>query len=311
MQLFIELPTWLGDTIMATPAIENICHIFPHSQITLFGSFAALETLKNHPNVKKIVIDESKKSKFRPKALYDITKNLNSFDIAISLRSSFMSKLLLFFIKAKQKFQYNKKIYQGHQAQKYNNFINNAFLQNLPTNSLKLYYQPFIYDKPTLGINPGAAYGSAKRWYPEKFAQVAIALSKKYHIIIFGGPGEVPLANDIEKVFVQNSITNYQNLAGKTSIKELIEKIAGLSLFITGDSGPMHIAAAYQIPTVSIFGPTNHQETHQWKNKQSKIVRHDLPCAPCMQRTCPLKHHECMKLISSDEVISAVDSLQL
>ena len=71
----------------------------------------------------------------------------------------------------------------------------------------------------------------------------------------------------------------------------------------------MHVAAAYQVPTVAIFGPTKHTETSQWMNEKSKIVREDMECAPCMKRECPLKHHECMKNITASKVIEAVIEL--
>ena len=174
---------------------------------------------------------------------------------------------------------------------------------------LRLFITPHHYEKPTLGINPGATYGSAKRWYPEKFAQVAAHYSNDYDILIFGGPTETEMAAAIEKELRALGVTALRNMAGKTSIEELCAYIGGLSLFITNDSGPMHVAAAYQVPTVSIFGPTRHLETSQWRNRQSALVRHEMECAPCMKRECPLKHHECMKLIEADEVIKAVDNL--
>jgi heptosyltransferase-2 len=160
-----------------------------------------------------------------------------------------------------------------------------------------------------LGINPGASYGRAKRWYPEEFARVAQELSSQYDIIIFGGSDEVEIANDIEKSLVQNGVTNYQNLAGKTTITELLEKISTLDLLITGDSGPMHVAAAFQVPTVAIFGPTQDDETSQWMNDKSTIVKKNLDCQPCMKRTCPLKHHNCMKLIKANDVLTVVAKL--
>ena len=161
----------------------------------------------------------------------------------------------------------------------------------------------------TLGINPGGTYGSAKRWYPDEFAEVAAKLSKKYNIIIIGGSGEKDIATDIEKLLIKKGVSNYQNLAGNTTISELVGHISNLDLFITGDSGPMHIAAAFQVPTVAIFGPTKTQETSQWMNKKSLIVKKDLDCQPCMKRVCPLKHHNCMKYIKSVDVLSATKSL--
>ena len=95
----------------------------------------------------------------------------------------------------------------------------------------------------------------------------------------------------------------------KTNIKELCANIGGCSLFVTNDSGPMHVAAAYQVPTVAIFGPTKYKETSQWMNEKSKIVRHEMDCSPCMKRECPLGHHECMTTITADEVIDAIKEL--
>jgi heptosyltransferase-2 len=100
-------------------------------------------------------------------------------------------------------------------------------------------------------------------------------------------------------------VTNYQNLAGRTTITELIDRISSLDLFITGDSGPMHVAAAFQVPTVAIFGPTKDKETSQWRNEKSIIVKKNLECQPCMKRICPLKHHNCMKLIKAVDVLNA------
>ena len=175
--------------------------------------------------------------------------------------------------------------------------------------TLKLFIEPKKFDKPTLGINAGATYGSAKRWYPDKFAGVASSFSDKFDIIIFGGPNEVEMANEIEQNLISENVSNYTNLAGKTNIKELCENIGGCSLFITNDSGPMHVAAAYQVPTVAIFGPTKYKETSQWMNEKSKIVRHEMDCSPCMKRECPLGHHECMTTITAEEVIDSIKEL--
>ena len=297
MNIFIELPTWLGDTIMATPTIEEIIKRYPHAKITFFGSFVSTQAMKPHPNYLEVILDESKKSTSRLFWLYKMAKKLDSFDIVISFRSSFSSKFLLWFLNAKKKIQYKKNIYTGHQVEKYA-----KSLHVKPVN-LKLYQKPFIYTRPTLGINPGATYGSAKRWYPQEFAKVANHFSKTYDIVIFGGPNEVEIANEVEN-FIETKVTN---LAGKTDITKLIEKIAGLSLFITNDSGPMHIAATYKVPTVALFGPTKYDETSQWNNPNGYIISHDLECAPCMKRSCPLKHHKCMKEIKADEVIKALE----
>ena len=81
-------------------------------------------------------------------------------------------------------------------------------------------------------------------------------------------------------------------------------------MFISGDSGPMHIAASFQIPTIALFGPTHDHETSQWMNQKSIIVKKSLDCQPCMKRNCPLFHHNCMKMIEVSDVLKAFKSIQ-
>ena len=305
MKVLIELPTWLGDCVMATPAIENIVNFYNDVQITFIGSFVSIEAMKNHPKVVKTVVLNKKYG-----VLYKTVKDLDSFDAFFSFRSSFRTKFLKFLLSSQNKYQFDKNKYINcHQVKKYNDFVNNSLNINTKPGKLKLYIQNQslnVSQKPILGINPGASYGSAKRWYPQEFAKVASELSNQYDIVIFGGPSEIDIASDIEKALIEKSIDNYQNIAGNTTISELIERIANLSLFITGDSGPMHVAAAFNIPTVAIFGPTKDDETSQWMNEKSIIVKKNLDCQPCMKRTCPLQHHNCMNLIKAVDVLSAV-----
>jgi len=306
MKILIELPTWLGDCVMATPAIENIVNFYNDVEITFIGSFVSVEALKNHPKaIKTFVLDKKYTS------LYKISRDLGSFDAFFSFRSSIRSKFLKFLISAKKKYQFDKNKYQNrHQVEKYNDFVNDSLSIDSTARKLQIYgYNIVKSKKKILGINPGASYGSAKRWYPQEFAKVARELSGEYNIIIFGGPDETDIAGDIEQELINSGVTNYKNLAGNTTITELINKISNLDLFITGDSGPMHVAAAFQVPTVAIFGPTKDKETSQWMNKKSIIAKKNLDCQPCMKRTCPLQHHDCMNLIKAIDVLKAVNSI--
>lgn len=296
---------------MATPAIENLIKTYPDAQITLLGSFVSTQAFQGYPNIKRVIVDDTKKSGNRYKNLISLAKSIGRVDLAISFRRSISSKFMMFFIKAKKRFNYRRLTKKEiHLCIRYNDFVNKVLNLQNEVGDLKLYFKPFNYGKPTLGINPGATYGSAKRWYPEEFAKIAIEMSKKYDIVIFGGPSETNIAKDIENELVSKGITNYQNLAGKTTIPELIEKIAGLDLFITNDSGPMHIAAAYKVKTIAIFGPTKFTETNQWNNPNGEIVTKNLDCAPCMKRVCPLKHHNCMKNITAADVLNVIVKLE-
>jgi len=307
-KILIELPTWLGDCVMATPAVENLANFYNDAQITFIGSFVSIEAMKDHPKVVKTVVLDKKYG-----VLYKTAKDLGKFDVFFSFRSSFRSKFLKFFISSKNKYQFDKNKHQNrHQVEKYNDFVNDSLRVNFLSGRLVLranHSKLKINNLSLLGINPGASYGSAKRWYPEEFAKVAAELSTEYDIIIFGGPGEKDIAMDIEKSLKEKGVNNYQNLVGDTTVPELISYISNLNLFITGDSGPMHVAAAFQVPTVAIFGPTRDKETSQWMNDKSIIVKQNLNCQPCMKRTCPLQHHDCMKLITAVEVLDAVKGL--
>jgi len=314
MKLFVELPTWMGDTVMATPALERIVAAYPDAKITFFGSYVATQLFLAHPNVESVIVDESKKSQNRYFWLYRLAKEAGAFDAAVSFRSSIASRFLFWFLKAERKCVYRKaKGIVEHQVIRYSRFVAHCFgLEAEEPSKLKLYLperNKEVVNRKLVGINPGASYGSAKRWYPQKFAEVAGALSKEYDIVIFGGPGERDIADDIEDSLKQAGVRNYKNLAGRTTIPELMNYISQLDLFITGDSGPMHVAAAFKVPTVALFGPTKDKETSQWKNPKGIIVKKEMACAPCMKRTCPLKHHECMKFIEAEDVLGAVKKL--
>ena len=308
MRILIELPTWLGDATMSTPAIENLITYYGGADITLLGSSISIEILKNHPNINEFQVLDKKYI-----SLYKLSKSLGKFEVFFSFRNSFRSRYLKWLISSNKKFQFNAKRYQNlHLVEKYNSFINDSLNTDFRAGKLKLNLVSYSnHSAQLVGINPGASYGDSKRWYPKEFAKVAIQLSKNYDILIFGGDDEKNIAYDIEKILIKNSITNYKNLSGKTSLLELAKLISSLDLFITGDSGPMHLAANFQIPTVSIFGPTRVEETSQWMNKNSIILNKNLDCQPCMKRTCPLKHHNCMKLITAEEVLGAIKELQI
>ena len=304
MKILIEIPTWLGDAVMATPAINNIANYYNEPEIILIGSFVSIETLKNNPKVTETHILEKKYMN-----LYKLANKLGEFDVYFSFRSSFRAKLFKFLISSKNKYQFNKYKYRNlHQVEKYNDFVNDSLNIDFPAGQLRIHtkHSKKNKSKKILGINPGASYGSAKRWYPQKFAEVVEKLSKQFDIIIFGSTNEKDFAKEIEKLLIAKGINNYDNLAGKTTITELINCISNLDLFITGDSGPMHLAASFQIPTIAIFGPTKDDETSQWMNDNSIVVKKNLDCQPCMKRTCPLKHHNCMKLIKAQEIIDSI-----
>ncbi|MCX7766181.1 MAG: lipopolysaccharide heptosyltransferase II, partial [Candidatus Sumerlaeia bacterium] len=159
-------------------------------------------------------------------------------------------------------------------------------------------------ETPLIGINPGAYYGSAKRWLPERYAEVASHLHLKHRarIVITGTAQERPIANTIVELA---QIKQIYNLAGKITLRQLIALLSMLDIYITNDSGAMHIAAALDTPIVAIFGSTDWITTAPY-SRRAIIVRKDTECAPCLLRECPTDHR-CMTAIEVRDVITAVE----
>ena len=189
----------------------------------------------------------------------------------------------------------------------------NEILNTLSTKPLQLIADSIqiCSNKPNIGINPGAAFGSAKRWEQSYFIEVIqYFLDREYEVYLFGSSAESSANTDIASALKNHKNLQYfHNLTDKTGLSELIDYINAMNVFITNDSGPMHIATALKVPIVAIFGPTDINETAPYiptHTEQSITLLHiDLPCSPCKKRECPLKHHNCMKLISPQEVINS------
>ncbi|NJD61931.1 MAG: lipopolysaccharide heptosyltransferase II, partial [Deltaproteobacteria bacterium] len=156
-----------------------------------------------------------------------------------------------------------------------------------------------------LGINPGATYGSAKRWFPDRFAAVADALSEEWgaSVVLMGSGPEMPLSAEVEAAMRRRPV----NLAGRTTVRELMALLSLCGFLVTNDSGPMHIAAALGVPLAAVFGPTDWRTTSPW-TRRARIVRIGVDCSPCMRRECD-RGHECMLGVTADMVIAAARDL--
>ncbi len=149
---------------------------------------------------------------------------------------------------------------------------------------------------PVIGVSPGVAYGGAKRWFPERFAEAAMQLAIEEASI-----GEAIRAT------IELAGLRCANFAGKTSLQEFIDMAAACDLFLTNDSGPMHIASALGVPTVAIFGATDEIATGP-TGSHAKVVRVAVECSPCLLRECPIDHR-CMSGVSAGHVVDAAREL--
>jgi heptosyltransferase-2 len=152
-----------------------------------------------------------------------------------------------------------------------------------------------------IGLNPGAAFGPAKRWLPERFAALADRLMGALNadVLIFGSSEERPLAEEIAGAMKHTPTV----LAGGTSLRQLLALMAQCRLIVTNDSGPMHLAAALGVPLVAIFGSTDERATGP-VGARIRIVSRRVDCSPCGLRECPIDFR-CMRGISVEEVFEA------
>lgn len=277
MKILVQLPDLIEDAVMITPAIENIMKNNRSADITIVGSSVTSQLFIKDERIKSVVVDESNKSIFRLISLIRLARSLEEQDLVISFKNNFTSKFFLFFVSCDNKINYEENQSNTHKVEKYNSFVNNILKSEYEAGDLMLRVKPQWYKKPTFGIHPGSTYANVKRWDAKEFAKVAVKLSTKYDIILFGGKNEIDICHDIEEELKSNGINNYQNLAGKTTVTTLAEKIAGLDLFLTIDSGPMQIAGVYRVNTIVV--PTSYDKINQisqWKNPLETIVYKEI-----------------------------------
>jgi lipopolysaccharide heptosyltransferase II len=156
-----------------------------------------------------------------------------------------------------------------------------------------------------IGLCPGAEYGPAKRWLPERFAEVAVAISAQRPVqwILFGTSGDAEIGATIQALVGANCI----NRIGKTTMNELIAELSECALLLTNDTGTMHLATILGVPVVAVFGSTEPYLTGPLGTARH-VIRHQVECSPCFLRECPIDFR-CMKAVTVDEVVESVSSL--
>ncbi|MBC8018178.1 MAG: lipopolysaccharide heptosyltransferase II [Verrucomicrobia bacterium] len=320
---------------MTTPAIGAIREHFPQAEITLLANPLVSQLFSPHPWIDRVITFDRNGAHKGIAGRFRLAAQLRkeAFDAAIILPNSFDSALIPWLagipVRLGKSSDGRGILLTGcyrpddrtpicHEVGYYLGLVNHfgitgqAAVPYLSTTSAEdgeadalLAKHGIQADDFVLGINPGAAFGSAKRWYPDRFADVARQLSrlKKARVVIFGGPGETDIAAEIEQQLGGACL----NLAGTTTVRGLMALIRNCNLFVTNDSGPMHIAAAFGVPLVAIFGSTDHTTTSPYTEK-AVIVRKDVACAPCKLRECPTDHR-CMNAVTADDVVSAAKQL--
>lgn len=311
--VIIRSPNWLGDACMAFPAVRALRQGRPDLRLTVFTQAKLADLWSSLGIIDDIVTKGGKEG------LFSVAKRIKErahFDAGILFTNSTRSTLEFWLagiprlvgfkgsLRAKLLHQITPEQKPGtppeHQANKYLRLARHCGARTDDPALFTTGAPLAATNRPKIGICAGAEYGQAKRWPLERFAEVANAFPGAEWILV-GAPGEKEMGEKLSSMIT----SPHQNLVGKTSLTELIQRLRECTLLVTNDTGTMHLAAAMGVPTVSIFGSTEPVLTGPLGSIHT-VVRHHVPCSPCFKRECPFGHYECMTKITPQRVIEGV-----
>jgi heptosyltransferase-2 len=329
MKLLIRAPNWIGDSILAVPAIESIPHRYPDVEIWISGRPWIKDLFLSYPFIEGII---PLPDRLDLKSLRGSSRELKryGFDTGLLLTNSFASALLFALAGIPERWGYatdgrgfllTRRIPPApasaatvHQVEYYRTLISALGFNPVPP-SLSFALEPeemqwaddylqtlgAAPSKPLVVIHPGGHYGRAKRWSPDRFQALAALLQerKQAQIVIVGSADDMPTA----KVVAGSMKPAPINLTGRTSLRQLAAVLSRADLCVCNDSGPMHVANALRIPVVALFGPTDPCATAPFQ-EPSTYIRNPVACWPCSYRDCPFDHR-CMTSISVEDVYAS------
>lgn len=336
-KIVVRATNWVGDTVLMTPSLAALRKTFPHAQITVLANPWVLPILVNHPAVDRTMIIDKGGGPLR--SIGELTRIISRlrnerFDLAVLFQNAFEAAILASMGGVRYRIGYNTDgrgfllthkvirddhILEVHQVEYYLGLIEamgwhvegrepSLFPDDgdIESTSRMLSSHGISNQHFIVGFNPGATYGSAKRWPEERFATIGDWAAERWNakVMLFGSSREREIGLSIAQRMHHDPI----NLCGLTTLGQAMALIKRCNFFLTNDSGLMHIAAAFHIPLVAIFGPTNHITTGPVSGNAT-IVRHALDCSPCLKETCPLDH-QCMLSIKADEVWEEMEGLK-
>lgn len=336
-KILVRVTNWVGDMVMCLPALEAVRTNFPDSSITVVARPWVVPLIKKHPAVDHVI--SYKKGDGFADDLMEFGRILRlirseRYEIAFLFQNAFEAALLTYLGGIKNRIGYNtdgrgfllthsvvrdEDVLKLHQVEYYLTILRAMGWEadtkdpalSIDDSDMKdvreLLVSEGIGEKDLLlGLSPGAIFGPAKRWPAERFAVVGDRAIEKWgaKVAILGSSGETEICNDLAISMKHPSI----NLCGKTSLGQAMALIKRCQLFITNDSGLMHVAAGLDVPMVAIFGSTDHVATGPRSGK-ARIVRHEISCAPCLKPECPTDFN-CMLDILPDEVWRELEVLK-
>jgi lipopolysaccharide heptosyltransferase II len=334
--LLIRSTNWIGDAVMTTPAVRAIRKRFPNTHISILAKPWVVPVFENSEHIDRLLIYDDQGRHKGIFGKFRLAKDLKKyhFDAVILFQNAFEAALITFLAGIPLRIGYNTDVRQlllthavsctneikkKHQTDYYLNIIRGIGMEEynrelyLKLNQKDrfrvekiLTEQRLSVDDKLIGINPGATYGPAKQWPYDRFARLAdkIQAFTGGRIVIFGGPHDKELGRKISRRMLNRPI----DLSGGTSLGEAMALIERCDLFITNDSGLMHVAAALDVPLIAVFGSTNPATTGPL-GSNSKVVQAAVPCSPCLKSDCPEGHLKCMDQIDADRVFDVAKEM--
>ena len=341
-KILVRATNWVGDAVMSLPALQALHANYPEARISLLARPWVADLYKREPFCDEVIPYEAPRGARGLRTKWNLSSDLRErrFDCAVLLPNSFESALVVRLARVPVRVGYRRDgrgwllthdvpIPKPGEIPRHERFY---YLELLRRSGLissyagdchirlagsqaaaakgRAAFQALSVQEAVIGIAPGAAYGGAKRWLPDRFADAATKVAQDFQgqcsFALFGSESERPVCELVEKGLSARG-QRALNLAGRTSLGEFIELAAACRLFLTNDSGPMHIASALGIPTVAIFGATDHLATGP-TGSWSRVVREPVECSPCLLRECPIDHR-CMTHVSAVRVRAEASSL--
>jgi heptosyltransferase II len=322
-RLVVFAPNWLGDAVMALPAIADVRRGLPAASVDVAARPSVAPLFAMVPDVADVVsIDRGRVVAALRDRQYDAALLLtNSFQSALSARragigerwgyrTDFRAPLLTRRVVAPV---------SVHQAEYYQHLVRALGFATgalVPRVDLPAAARAAASDllrregwdgrAPLVALAPGAAYGGAKRWPATSFAGVARRLTEAgATAVLIGSAADAEIGGEVAAAL--GSSYTAIDLIGRTDLPTLGGVLAGCRALVTNDSGAMHLAAALGVPVVAMFGASNEHKSRPLGAGRRVVLSHEVWCRPCMLRECPLTH-ACMRGISVDAVVEAARS---
>ncbi len=330
-KIFVRATNWVGDGVMSLPALEALRERYPSAEIVLLVKPWVADLYENHPAIDRTIVYDAAGEHRGPSGFAKLVEQIRTehFDMAILFQNAFHAAWMSWRADIPVRIGYGLEArgvlltdsipvpspaHYGHQSNYYLQLLFRAGIVERVEPVERIHLSVENSEKTwaarqlkslglggprfLVGLTPGAAFGPAKRWLSERYADLADRLigALNADVLIFGSPSEKLLAEEVAHNMTHTPVI----LTGETTLRQLMALLVQCRLVITNDSGPMHLAAALGLPVVAIFGSTDETATGP-VSPLARVIKHPVACSPCGLRKCPIDFR-CMKGVTVDEV---------